>query len=255
MAPTAQPRVRGGRRRLESRAVGCRLAATLLLAAGLGSCVEYEYEHEFWLRVDGSGSVFVTGRPGLWAAFKNLAHVDADESALRQAARLLFEASGLEVRRVTLTRRGGQRYLFVSADFQDVNRLWGSSAFPDLKILLQRDGDRLRLQGSWKRPLDSPEPDPRDREGLVAVRFHLPSKVYEHENAAEGVERGNILAWRQEASAALEGRPLEFGAQMDSRSILWSTVGLFAAAIAGALALLAGALYLAFRRGRRGQAS
>ena len=32
-----------------------RLAAVLLLAAGLRGCLTYEYEHEFWLRVDGSG--------------------------------------------------------------------------------------------------------------------------------------------------------------------------------------------------------
>ena len=44
---------------------------------------------------------------------------------------------------------------------------------------------------------------------------------------------------------------LEFGALLDPRSILWSTVGLFAGAIALALALLAGALWLVSRKGRR----
>ena len=44
-----------------------RLAAFLLLAAGLRGCVAYEYDHEFWLKVDGSGSVYVTGRPELLA--------------------------------------------------------------------------------------------------------------------------------------------------------------------------------------------
>ena len=33
-----------------------RLAASLLVVAGLRGCVTYEYEHEFWLRVDGSGT-------------------------------------------------------------------------------------------------------------------------------------------------------------------------------------------------------
>ena len=49
-----------------------RLAACLFLAAGVHGCVVYEYEHEFWLKVDGSGTVYVTGRPELWAAFKNV---------------------------------------------------------------------------------------------------------------------------------------------------------------------------------------
>jgi len=232
-----------------------RIAALTLLLSGARGCVTYEFEHEFWLRVDGSGSVSLTGRPGLWAAFKNVAPIEADDTALRSAARLLFEASGLEVRRVTLTRRGGQRYLSVSADFEDVNRLWGTPAFPDLRIFLNQEGERLRLAGSWARPIDSPDIGARDHEGLAAVRFHLPSKVYEHKTAFEGVERGNIVSWRQDTALALDRRPLEFGALMDSRSILWSTLGLFATAIGLALAILAATLYLVIRKGRRAGAS
>src|SRR5262245_54470522 len=98
--------------------------ALLLLAAGMRACLTYEYEHEFWLGVDGSGTVNVTGRPALWAAFKGLPDPrSADPAALRESARVLFEKAGLRVRRVTLTRRGGHPYLFVSADFPDVNAL------------------------------------------------------------------------------------------------------------------------------------
>ena len=89
--------------------------------------------------------------------------------------------------------------------------------------------------------------------GVMAVRFHLPSKVYGHDNAAGGVERGNIVGWRQEVAQALAGTPLAFGATIDSRSILWSTVGLFAGAIVTALAIIAVALLVVLRRGRRAQ--
>ena len=64
------------------------------------------------------------------------------------------------------------------------------------------------------------------------------------------MERGNIVGWRQEVARALDGQPLEFGADMSGRSILWSTVSLFAAAIIGGLGILGGALYLVFRKGR-----
>src|SRR5436190_21855209 len=124
-----------------------RLAAFLLLAAGLRGCVAYEYDHEFWLKVDGSGSVYVTGRPELWRAFKGLAVEGLGEDEMRAAARALFERSGLRVRRVTVTRRGGRSYLFVSADFADVNALAGKPAFPDLEIALRAAGAQLRLQG------------------------------------------------------------------------------------------------------------
>src|SRR5262245_28961153 len=227
-----------------------RLVAVVLLATGARACLTYEYEHEFWLRVNGSGTVNVTGRPALWAAFKGLGRAeDPEGTATRDAARVLFERSGLRVKRVTLTHRGGEPYLFVSADFDDVNRLAGTPAFPDLKMGVRRDGEKLILEGTWAGPAASVPPE--HREGLMAVRFHLPSKVFSHKNAFGGVERGNIVGWRQDVARALQGGTLDFGAEMSGRSILFSTVTLFAAAIAGGLGILAAALYLAFRRGRK----
>lgn len=227
-----------------------RVALGLLLAAALRGCIDYEYDHEFWLRVDGSGSVRVTGRPGLWTAFKGLSLDEGDPEAMKAAARALFERSGLEVRRVSVVRRRGRRYLYLAADFADVNRISYTPAFPDLRLGLRHQAGRLQLDGSWQRPLD-PVAAEVEPEGLVAVRFHLPSKVYAHRNAAAGLERGNILAWRQPAAAALDGGRLEFGADMDERSILFSTVMLFAAAVVLAVLLLAAGLWAVARRGRR----
>src|SRR5687767_12466216 len=223
-----------------------RLALALLAAAALRGCVAYEYEHEFWIRVDGSGTVNVTGRPELWTAFKGVS-VPAETDAAREAARRLFEESGVRVRRVTVTRRAGRPYLFVSADFDDVNRLAGTAAFPDLRLALRADGERLRLEGTWARP-PSASGAPAD-DGQMAVRFHLPSKVYAHHNAMDGVERGNIVGWRQDVRTALDGGSLGFGALIDRRSILVSTIGLFAAAIVLALSILAGLILWVRRRG------
>ena len=224
-----------------------RLALLLLAAALMRGCVAYEYEHEFWVRVDGSGSVNVTGRPELWTAFKGVP-LPEDEGAARDAVRRLFEDSGLEVDTVTVTRRGGRPYIFIDADFEDVNRLSSTPAFPDLRIELRPEGDRLRLEGTWSPPR---APAGIADDGLMAVRFHLPSQVYEHRNAFEGVERGNIVAWRQDMRTALAGRSLDFGAVMDSRSILLSTVLLFAGAIVLALSILGGLLYWTMKKGAR----
>jgi hypothetical protein len=226
-----------------------RLAVLVLLVAGLRSCVAYEYEHEFWLEVDGSGTVFVTGRPELWAAFKGFAPADADPDALKRAARELFETSGLRVRKVAVTRRDGRPYLYVAAEFDDVNRLGGTAAFPDLQIRLTPEGQRLRLQGSWR----GVSAARAAAGGEVAVRFHLPSRIFWHLSAHDGVERGNIVGWRQDLAHALERRPLEFAALMDERSILVSTVSIFGAAIVGGLAVIAAAVYWVMRAGRRRQ--
>jgi hypothetical protein len=228
-----------------------RLAAALVLATALRGCLTYEYEHEVWLQVDGSGVVNVTGRPGLWTAFKGLPLDERDPDAMMKAARELFEKSGLTVRRTTVTKRRGHRYLFVSAEFKDVNRISYTPAFPDLRVGLRREGGRLHLDGSWQRPIEAQGGADADREGLMAVRFHLPSKVYGHRRAADGVERGNILGWRQETAAALDGGRLELGAEMDNRSILSSTVMLFAGAVVLAAVLLALGLWAVVRQGRK----
>jgi hypothetical protein len=227
-----------------------RLAATLLMAAGLQGCLTYEYEHEFWLKVDGSGSVNVTGRPELWAVFKGLGDPRDASGVTPAVARAALEKAGLRVRRAVIVHRGGRPYLFVSADFKDVNALGASTAFPDLRVALLREGERLRLAGEWRRPAAA-TPPPGGTEGLMAVRFHLPSKLYEHKNATDGVERGNIVGWRQDMAAAFRGEPLLFGALMDQRSILLSTVVLFGGAIFLAAAILSLAVYAVVRRGRR----
>lgn len=233
-----------------------RAILALLVALSLHGCVAYEFEHEFWLRVDGSGTVNVTARPELWAAMKGVRGLSSeDEDAALQTLRSLFESSGLRVRRVTLTHRAGRPYLFISADFPDVNKLAGTPAFPDLTLAVRPDGSSLHLEGRWARPPGLPDPAFADRDGLMAVRFHLPSKVYSHRNAFAGVERGNIVGWRETVTEGLAGRPLEVGATMDRRSILLSTVGLFAAAIALAAVLLGTVVWWVVRKGRKSRAA
>src|SRR5512143_836804 len=145
-----------------------RVALALLLATALRGCINYEYEHEFWLRVDGSGTVNITGRPELWTAFKGLSLDENDAEGMKQAVRTLFEGSGLEVRRVTVVRRRGHRYLFVSADFKDVNRISYTPAFPDLRVGLRHEAGHLQLDGSFQRPLEAAGGE-HDRDGLIAV--------------------------------------------------------------------------------------
>ena len=59
------------------------------------------------------------------------------------------------------------------------------------------------------------------------------------------------MGWREEVTAALRGEPLVFGALMDERSILSSTVVLFGSAIALAALILSLGVYAVLRRGRR----
>jgi hypothetical protein len=224
----------------------------VILSASVEACVVYEYEHEFWLNTDGSGTVSVIGRPDLWAAFKKLEPSKAEACNVDKATvQRLFERSGLKVRRVKRAYRAGQAYLSVAADFADVNRLGGGPAFPDLDLALREEGDRLLFSGTWRLPNGADVERIKAKDGLMAVRFHLPSKVYEHKNAFAGVQRGNIVGWRQALSAAIAGHPLEIGVVMDRRSILSTTIYVFIGAVIAATALLSLVLFVVFREGRR----
>ncbi|MBN2369482.1 MAG: hypothetical protein JXO72_03260 [Vicinamibacteria bacterium] len=224
-----------------------------MLAGSMEACIVYEYEHEFWLNTDGSGRVNVTGRSDLWKAFKALESSKGAANTVDEATiQRLFVRSGLSVRRLHRSYRDGKAYLAVEAAFTDVNRVGGSPAFPDLALALRQEGDRLVFRGTWRTPPGADVDRIQSKEGLLAVRFHLPSKIYEHKNAIAGVQRGNIVEWRQDLSAAMAGRSLDIGVVMDQRSILSTTLFIFIGTVVAAAAFASVLLLVAFRIGRRG---
>ena len=226
-----------------------RLALALLLATALRGCIHYEYEHEFWLRVDGSGTVNVTGRPALWTAFKSLPLDERDPEGMMKAARELFESSGLRCAAWT-SCAGAARLPLRDGRLCRRQPAVVHAGLPGPARRAAPRGGRLQLDGSWQRPLEALEVPGLDREGLLAVRFHLPSKVYAHRNAFEGIERGNILAWRGEVTRpsrrAPGARRRDGRAQhplLDGDAVRLAVVAAVAAARLG--------LWAVARRGRR----
>jgi hypothetical protein len=68
-----------------------------------------------------------------------------------------------------------------------------------------------------------------DGSELIAVRLHLPSKVTFHNSPSKTIERGNIIVWEQLLTERQKGTPLEIVARMETQSILFRTLALFAA--------------------------
>ena len=228
-----------------------RFLSILVLVASLRGCVTYEFEHEFWINPDGSGSFVVTAPPWVWNAMKNVGDArNVDATVTVEAVGALFSEPTFIKPRVKQVTRSGRTYITVSADFTDINRLVGTKAFPDLAIAIRPDGDHLRLLGVWRRPQTAGTAQGDDA-GLMAVRFHLRSEIFEHRNASDGVERGNILSWRQDLRGGLAGAPIDFGATLGTRSVLSATLGLFALAILSGVGLIACVLYVFARRGRK----
>ena len=170
----------------------------------LRGCVAYEYEHEFWLRVDGSGTR-QRHRPAraVGAPSRAWPRRGPEGTPTREAARALFERSGLRVRRVTLTRRGGRPLpvrLRRLRRREPPARHAGLPRPRDLSAAAAR-ASGCALDGQLAAPGRAGPRRAAADDGLMAVRFHLPSKVYEHKNALDGVERGNIVGWRQDVRA------------------------------------------------------
>jgi hypothetical protein len=228
-----------------------RFLSILVLAASIRGCVTYEFEHEFWLNTDGSGSFVVTAPPWVWNAVKNVGEArNLDATVTPQSVAVIFNDPAILNARVKKVTRKGQPYITVAADFADINTLVGTRAFPDLVVALRKEGEHLRLFGVWRRPPASGTGQ-GDESGLMAVRFHLPSEIFDHRNASAGVERGNILSWRQDLRGGIAGAPIDFGATLGTRSVLSATLGLFALAILSGFGIIAAVLYFFARRGRK----
>ena len=84
---------------------------------------------------------------------------------------------------------------------------------------------------------------------LVAFRVHLPSRINFH-NSPLGIERGNILVWEQTLRARLSGAPLRIEARMQTQSILYRTLWLFAGTFIAAMLVLALIIWWVSRKGR-----
>ena len=99
-----------------------------------------------------------------------------------------------------------------------------------------------------------------DGSELVAFRLHLPSRILEHNardletNEPSGIRRGNILAWEQHLTDRLDGRPVTIEVRMDSQSILYRTLWLFAGAFAAARAHAVALIWWTMRKGKEQEA-
>lgn len=228
-----------------------RLLSMLLLAATLRGCVTYEFDQEFWLKTDGSGSFTVTAPLWVWNAVKNVGQAtDLDATVNEETVGAVFQDAAILKPRVKKTTQNGHPYITVSGDFTNVNSLVGTRAFPDLVIALQPESDHLRLFGVWRRPAFSGTGQ-GDESGLMAVRFHIPSEIQAHRNASNGIERGNILSWQQDLRGGIAGAPIDFGATIGTRRLLSATLGPLGLAVVFGVGSIAVAVAL-FQLGRRG---
>jgi hypothetical protein len=209
------------------------LAVTIAVSAcggsGLGVFRQYEYEEDMYLSLDGSATVYVNGSLAVLNALhgtsfdtRPIARVD------REAITDYFSAPSTHVTRVTTSRRSGRRFVHVRMQVDDIRRLSDDAPFAWSRYDFARNGDEFVYRQIVGRSAASEVGGTgwTGRE-LVAFRLHLPSKITYH-NTRRRVGRGNVIVWEQPLVLRLHGEPLTLEARMDTESILFRTLWLFA---------------------------
>lgn len=234
---------------------------TVSCAGPLGR--QYEYEERLYLSVDGAATVILNASVPALVALRGLA-LDPDPSARldRQTVRSVFEAEACQVTSVGQPwRRDGRRFVQVRIEAEDVRALSSCGALDWSVYGFELEGvDRELIR--FRQAIGAPSGgDPGDVEWtgreLVGFKLHLPSRIEYHnvrrleDGEAGEPERGNILTYEQRLSDRRAGTPIAIDVLMGSKSILYSTLLLFAGAFVAAVATLTVVIWLTVRRGRK----
>ena len=220
---------------------------------------QYEYEEDLTVDLNGSGTLTVNASLAALSALRGLDVDPLGQSVDRDRIRALYESSVTRVRSVARPwKRRGRQFVQINLEFDDVRRLseyaplsWSRYELTDQNgqhLFRQTVGAAALKPGTLKNV-------GWDGSEIVAFRLHLPSRILEH-NARDlerdeptGIRRGNILAWEQHLADRLDGRPVTVQVRMESQSILYRTLFLFAGAFAAALLTLAGLIWWTIRKG------
>jgi hypothetical protein len=181
-------------------------------------------------------------------------------AADRDQIRALYTTPVTEVTHVSRPwTRKGRKFVQVSVEVADIRRLHEAPPFAWATYSLEPEGEltvyRQVVGASAMKP-GSLKNYGWDGSEIVAFRLHLPSEIVYHNardletNATTTPARGNILAWEQHLPDRLDGKPVEIEVRMESTSILYTTLWLFAGSFAAALLGLALFIWWFVRRGR-----
>lgn len=237
-------------------------ALALALAAGCSNPlgVQYEYEEQLYLSVNGAATVIVDSSIPALVALRGLPLDPAPNARVdRDGIRRMVEAANCgKVRVGQPWRRQNRHFVQIRISTDDVRTLAACGILAWSTYGFEKDEGGLHYT---QRVGASAAKDPGkvnwDGKELIAFKLHLPSRIFYHnvrrlDNGAEGAPtRGNILAWEQHLTDRRASKPVDMEARMHAESILYRTLLLFGAAFAAALAVIAGLIWITVRRARK----
>ena len=232
-----------------------RILACAIVLVATSACAgttlfrQYEYEEEIYLSLDGTATVYVNGSLAALNVLRGTSFDTAPAAHFDPAAvRAYFTTPETQVARVSSSRRSNRRFAHVRLDVHDIRRLADAAPFAWSTYQFRQDGNLfVFLQTVGAAAGKNPGNAGWNGRELVAFRLHLPSKIRYHNT--HGVEsRGNILAWEQPLADRLRGEPLQIEARMDTRSILYTTLWLFAVTFLVVASAFAAVIWWVMRR-------
>lgn len=238
---------------MRTRLVLALLAACVLAACGGSSLFRaYEYEEEVYLALDGTATMYVNSSvPALNALRGTSFDPSPAQRPDRAALETFFTSPITHVSRVTYSKRSNRQFVHVRIDVDDVQRLAEAPPFAWSSYSFGKDGElfvyRQSIGASAQRDAGSVG---WKGDEIVAFRMHLPSKIAYHNAGAGNPKRGNILAWEQPLAARLQGEPLVLETRVESESILYRTLTLFAITFVVAATLFLALVWWVRRQGR-----
>ena len=255
MARSARAR---GRATLSILAAVVALAATSCARGGLFGH-QYEYEEDLTLNLDGSATLTVNASIPALVVLRGLALDPGETRVDRNRIRALYETDVTDVTRVSRAwRRDGRVFVQVRLEIPDVRKLGDAGPFAWSRYeLVEANGEHVYRQvvgASALRP-GTLQNVGWDGGEVVGFRLHLPSRIKWHNSRdletdePADIQRGNILAWEQALADRLDGRPVAIEVRMDSESILYQTLWLFAGAFVAAVLLIVGLIWWTMRKG------
>ncbi len=232
-------------------------AVVFALALASGGCrsllpIEYEYDEQIDLSLDGSATVYVNGSvPALVALHGIALDTRANARLDRDAVRAFYESPRVHLSRIGTSRRHNRRFVHLRLIVDDVRTLDQSLGLAWEHITLTRAGNQYVYTEVVGPPAGHPVPDVGwTGSELVAFRLHLPARIRYHNAPSKRVERGNILEWVQPLGDRLHGVPVRMEARMDPESILYSTLVLFGAMGMLVALTFGGIIWWLMRKGR-----
>ena len=136
---------------------------------------------------------------------------------------------------MSLWRRDGRRFVHANVRVDDVRDLPRLAPFAWSAYRFERRGDMFEFRQVVGPSAGSKGPEIQwTGEETVLSRMHLPSEILFHNAPSREVERGNILKWEQPLAERLAGQPVEIEVDLESESILYTTLLLFGSTVVAA---------------------